>query len=105
METSTGSIISVQSNLHRLTRGRGEEPLGRYACVSGNFTLLIALFCFVGKEKTERITEPKRAGAKQQPRGPKPREVRGSEPEAVRIWLLGGFRISVGSRSIGGEEE
>jgi predicted ATPase/DNA-binding SARP family transcriptional activator/DNA-binding CsgD family transcriptional regulator len=28
----------------------------------------------------------------------------GIEPEAVRIWLLGGFRISVGSRSVGEDE-
>jgi DNA-binding SARP family transcriptional activator len=29
----------------------------------------------------------------------------GSEVEAVRVWLLGGFRISVGhSRSIGGDD-
>ena len=28
----------------------------------------------------------------------------GGAPETLRIWLLGGFRVSVGSRSIGGEE-
>jgi predicted ATPase/DNA-binding SARP family transcriptional activator/DNA-binding CsgD family transcriptional regulator len=28
----------------------------------------------------------------------------GIQPEAVRIWLLGGFRISVGSRSVGEDE-
>src|SRR5215208_1231545 len=28
----------------------------------------------------------------------------GGAPETLRIWLLGGFRVSVGSRSIGEEE-
>ncbi|MDQ4042275.1 MAG: NB-ARC domain-containing protein, partial [Actinomycetota bacterium] len=40
------------------------------------------------------MTDPQRVIAGQQ-RDPKP------GPEAMRIWLLGGFRVSVGSRSIG----
>ncbi|MDP8972443.1 MAG: hypothetical protein M3N45_04530, partial [Actinomycetota bacterium] len=47
---------------------------------------------------------PKRAAAEQRQRDPIPRETQGSEPEAMRVWLLGGFRVSVGSRMIGGEE-
>ena len=49
------------------------------------------------------MTGPERAAAEQQ-RGPRSRGASGGEPEAVRIWLLGGFRVSVGSRSIGEEE-
>ena len=29
-----------------------------------------------------------------------PRDVRGGRPEAVRIWLLGGFRVSVGTHTV-----
>src|SRR5215204_2749501 len=47
------------------------------------------------------MTGPQRAIASQQ-RGPRLRGTRGGEP--VRVWLLGGFRVSVGSRSIGEEE-
>ncbi len=49
------------------------------------------------------MTGPERAAAEQQ-RGPRSRGASGGEPEAVRIWLLGGFRVSVGSRSIREEE-
>ncbi len=45
---------------------------------------------------------PKRAAAEQRQRDPIPRETQGSEPEAMRVWLLGGFRVSVGSRTIEG---
>ncbi len=48
------------------------------------------------------MTDSGRATAGQQ-RGP--RETTGGEVEALRIWPLGGFRMSVGpSRSIGGED-
>src|SRR5215203_6749458 len=47
------------------------------------------------------MTAPQRAIASQQ-RGPRPRGTPGGEP--VRVWLLGGFRVSVGPRSIGEEE-
>jgi DNA-binding SARP family transcriptional activator len=36
----------------------------------------------------------------QQYRGDRPESARRSEPEVVRLWLLGGFRVSVGSRTI-----
>jgi DNA-binding SARP family transcriptional activator len=42
------------------------------------------------------MTDPRRTTAER--RDPVPR------PEVVRIWLLGGFRVSVGSRTIGEEE-
>jgi predicted ATPase/DNA-binding SARP family transcriptional activator/DNA-binding CsgD family transcriptional regulator len=42
----------------------------------------------------ERKMDPQRATAGR----------RDPSPEAVRVWLLGGFRVSVGSRSIGEEE-
>ena len=53
----------------------------------------------------EDVTDPKRASAAQhQQRDPRrPRGGPGVEPEPVRVWLLGGFRVSVGSRSIGQE--
>ncbi len=44
---------------------------------------------------------PQRAAAEER-HGPRPREPLNGEPEAVRIRLLGGFRVLVGSRSIGG---
>ncbi len=44
---------------------------------------------------------PQRAIASQQ-RDARPRGTPGGEPEAVRVWLLGGFRASVGPRTIGG---
>ena len=46
------------------------------------------------------MTGPQRASARQQ-RDPRPRWTLGGEPEPVRVWLLGGFRVSVGSRSLG----
>ncbi|MFL5807791.1 MAG: LuxR C-terminal-related transcriptional regulator [Roseiflexaceae bacterium] len=45
---------------------------------------------------------PKRAIAEQ--RGLRPRGTPGGAPEVVRVWLLGGLRVSVGSRSIEEEE-
>lgn len=47
---------------------------------------------FAGRNR-ERMRDPRRTTA----------ERRDPRPEAVRIWLLGGFRVSVGSRSIGEE--
>src|SRR5215217_4449435 len=47
------------------------------------------------------MTGPQRAIASQQ-RGPRLRGTPGGEP--VRVWLLGGFRVTVGPRSIGEEE-
>ena len=49
------------------------------------------------------MTDPQRAIASQQ-RDPRPRGTPGGEPEPVRVWLLGGFRVMVGPRSIGEEE-
>jgi DNA-binding SARP family transcriptional activator len=49
------------------------------------------------------MTGPQRAIARQQ-RDPRPRETPGGEPETVRVWLLGGFRVTVGPRSIGEED-
>src|SRR5829696_3881695 len=47
------------------------------------------------------MTASQRASASQQ-RGPRLRGTPGGEP--VRVWLLGGFRVTVGPRSIGEEE-
>jgi predicted ATPase/DNA-binding SARP family transcriptional activator/DNA-binding CsgD family transcriptional regulator len=47
------------------------------------------------------MTGPKRAIAEQP--GRRPRGAPVGETEAVRVWLLGGFRVSVGSRNIGEE--
>src|SRR5215216_7418803 len=47
------------------------------------------------------MTGPQRAIASQQ-RGPRLRGTPGGEP--VRVWLLGGFRVTVGPRSIGEDE-
>src|SRR3954469_22770598 len=52
---------------------------------------------------TERMMGPQRAIASQQ-REPRPRGTPGGEPEPVRVWLLGGFRVSVGPWSIRGKE-
>src|SRR5215218_11406058 len=46
------------------------------------------------------MTSSQRASASQQ-RVPRPRRTLAGEPEPVRVWLLGGFRVSVGSRSLG----
>jgi hypothetical protein len=48
------------------------------------------------------MTGPRRAAAEQR-RDPRSRAVPRGEPEAVRVWLLGGFRVSVGTRTIGAE--
>src|SRR5215217_6395414 len=47
------------------------------------------------------MTGPKRAIAEQ--RDPRSKRALGGEPEPVRVWLLGGFRVSVGPRMIGEE--
>src|SRR5829696_5350142 len=49
------------------------------------------------------MTGSQRASASQQ-RDPRPRWTLGGEPEPVRVWLLGGFRVSVGSRGLGEKE-
>jgi DNA-binding SARP family transcriptional activator len=49
------------------------------------------------------MTNPERAITNQQ-RGPRPGGAQAGELKAVRVWLLGGFSVSVGSRSIGEEE-
>src|SRR5215217_2951978 len=46
------------------------------------------------------MTASQQASASQQ-RVPRPRWKLGGEAEPVRVWLLGGFRVSVGSRSLG----
>ncbi len=49
------------------------------------------------------MTGPQRAIARHQ-RDPRPRGTPGGKSEPVRVWLLGGFRVTVGPRSIGEEE-
>ncbi len=50
------------------------------------------------REDVARITRYNRPAAGV---GDNPKGARGGEPEAVRVWLLGGFRVSVGSRKVG----
>ena len=47
------------------------------------------------------MTGAHQQGAAEARGGPRPRKARGGEPEVVRVRLLGGFLVSVGSRSIG----
>ncbi len=49
------------------------------------------------------MTGPQRATARQQ-HDPRPQGTPGGESEPVRVWLLDGFRVMVGPRSIGEEE-
>ncbi len=49
------------------------------------------------------MVSPQRAAAGVQ-RGRRTREALDGEPEAVRVWVLGDFRVTVGHRSIGEEE-
>src|ERR671913_2532733 len=51
----------------------------------------------------ERTPTAMQAKAKHDQRAP-PTPQGGGAPETLRIWLLGGFRVSVGSRSIGEQE-
>ncbi len=53
----------------------------------------------------EDVTNPKRASAAQHQQRDlrRPKGRLSVEPEPVRVWLLGDFRVSVGSRSIGQE--
>src|SRR5215210_156173 len=37
------------------------------------------------------------------PTRPKHEAARGQSPEAVRVWLLGNFKVSIGSRTVGGD--
>ena len=49
------------------------------------------------------MTEPQRAALEQQ-HDPRSKKAPGGEPEDMRVWLLGGFKVTVGSRTIGEEE-
>src|SRR5215217_1305458 len=44
----------------------------------------------------ERLMQPQRAGRAEEG----PRDARVGRPETVRVWLLGGFRVSVGTRTV-----
>jgi predicted ATPase/DNA-binding SARP family transcriptional activator/DNA-binding CsgD family transcriptional regulator len=44
----------------------------------------------------ERLMRPQRAGRAEED----PREARVGRPETVRVWLLGGFRVSVGTHTV-----
>src|ERR687898_1754 len=46
----------------------------------------------------ERLMRPQRAGRVEEGEGP--RVARVGRPETVRVWLLGGFRVSVGTRTV-----
>jgi DNA-binding SARP family transcriptional activator len=65
------------------------------------FALIIGLALRFA-EKQKKMPHPQQAADEQ--RDARPKETPGGKPEAVRVWLLGGFRVSVGFRSIEEEE-
>src|SRR5215217_8544783 len=46
----------------------------------------------------ERLMQPQRAGRAEEGEGPP--DARVGRPETLRVWLLGGFRVSVGTRTV-----
>src|SRR5687768_14381159 len=82
----------------------GFSASSRLRCAYHDLALLITLaLASLRKVESEKMAGPKRAAAERR-RLRRSTEAPSGEPEAVRLWLLGAFKVSVGHRSIGEKE-